>query len=282
MQTARFMYIGSQHISEGNLAAMSEYLRENFEDVDLPPGQGMVSGALSFALGSLVVLGALCFLAPELLTLPELRQTYAANANIFRTVLNISIVLAFALGFVAVVRGSRLLGLSGCLLASLAALIGTMKLDIAIPQLRSTYAGLDYFILTLVILALVFIPLERLFPKYSRQRVLRKGWTTDLKYFMFSHLGMQLISFFTIIPIQAYMYWAVDLDFQNWIASQPFWLQFIAILFAVDIFTYWIHRLMHEIPWLWKFHAVHHSSEQMDWLSSSRLHVVEILLNRVL
>ncbi len=259
---------------------MSQYLRDNFEDIQLNPGQGKISGSTSIALGMLSVAGAMCFLAPELLTMPEARGFYAANSQVFRVILDLVIALSFGLGFFAVARGAFRLGLTGCLAALTAALLGTMKLDIALPQFRSIYAGLDYFILTLIILALVFIPLERMFPKFSQQNVLRKGWTTDLKYFMFSHVGLQLISFFTIIPIQAWLQWAVDIEFQNWVASQPFWLQFIGILFAVDITTYWIHRLMHEWPWLWKFHAVHHSSEQMDWLSSSRLHVVEIVLNR--
>ncbi|MDC0663559.1 sterol desaturase family protein [Marinobacter sp. SS21] len=131
-----------------------------------------------------------------------------------------------------------------------------------------------------MILALVFIPLERAFPKDPEQKVLRKGWVTDLKYFMVSHLGIQLISFFTIIPIQVYLHQASNWELQQWIAAQPIWLQFIEILLVVDFGTYWIHRAMHEVPALWKIHAVHHSTEQMDWLASSRLHVLEILANR--
>ncbi|MFK7886651.1 MAG: sterol desaturase family protein [Gammaproteobacteria bacterium] len=260
---------------------MTQYFRERLEEVPLTPGRGKISALVSVSLGTLSVLAALCFLMPQLLTSPELAAVYANHAGVFRTVLDAAIAVGFGFGLLAVVLGTRRAGLIGCLLASSAALLGTTKLDLALPAARSVYAGLDYFVLTLLILALVFIPLERLFPKYPNQRVLRGGWVTDMKYFMVSHIGVQIISFFTIIPIQAYLLWAVDLDFQAAIASQPYWLQFIEILFAVDIFTYWIHRLMHEVPWLWKFHAVHHSSEQMDWLSSSRLHVVEILVNRL-
>ena len=44
---------------------------------------------------------------------------------------------------------------------------------------------------------------------------------------------------------------------------------------------YWGHRLSHEVPFLWRFHAVHHSAEYMDWMAGSRLHLFELLTTRV-
>ncbi len=43
---------------------------------------------------------------------------------------------------------------------------------------------------------------------------------------------------------------------------------------------YWIHRAFHHVPWLWRFHAVHHSSRVLDWLAGSRLHVVDVIATR--
>jgi len=57
-------------------------------------------------------------------------------------------------------------------------------------------------------------------------------------------------------------------------------LQFLEIMFFTDLVQYWFHRCFHEIPWLWKFHAVHHSAKHMDWLAGSRMHLVEIVLLR--
>lgn len=260
---------------------MTEYLRENLEEVDLTPGRGRLSGALSVGLGLLGVMGALCFLYPDILTTPDFQPLY--NAPLLRKVLFIGISLGFGFGFYSVMQGqSRWLGLGGICLTVLAAVLGSMETDRAIPAQRSLYAGLDYFVLTLIVLALVYIPLERLFPKNPAQKTLRKGWVTDMKYFLFSHLGIQLISFFTVIPAQHFFAWLIDADFQRLIASQPVWLQFIEILVVVDFTTYWMHRSMHEIPWLWKIHAVHHSTEQMDWLASSRIHFLEIVANRLL
>jgi lathosterol oxidase len=49
---------------------------------------------------------------------------------------------------------------------------------------------------------------------------------------------------------------------------------------VADLAQYWSHRLMHIIPQLWRVHAVHHSSEAMDWLASSRLHIGEVIITR--
>lgn len=260
---------------------MTEYLRNTLEEVDLTPGRGRISGALSVGLGLLGVLGALCFLFPDLLTTPDFQPLY--DTALLRNVLYGGIALAFGFGFYSVMKaGSRGLGLAGLLLSALAAVLGSMETDRAMPAERSLYAGLDYFVLTLLLLALVFIPMERLFPKDPAQKTLRKGWTTDMKYFLFSHLGIQLISFFTVIPAQHFFAWLIDADFQRLVAAQPVWLQFVEILIVVDFTTYWMHRAMHEVPWLWKIHAVHHSTEQMDWLASSRIHFLEIVANRLL
>ncbi|MDF1782298.1 MAG: sterol desaturase family protein [Alcanivoracaceae bacterium] len=258
---------------------MTEYLRDNYEEVDLTPGRGRLSATIAVGLGLLSALAGLCFLFPELFTTPEFRGFY--NATVLRNILFVAIATAFFAGFISTLRHeNRRFGLIGMLLACVAALLGSGQLDVPAVAGRSVYAGIDYFVLTLLVLALVFIPLERLFAKVPQQRILRSGWVTDMKYFLFSHVGLQLISFFTVIPIQVFLHNKVDIGFQQAIAAQPLWLQFIEILLVIDFGTYWIHRTMHEVPALWKFHAVHHSSEQMDWLASSRLHVVEILVNR--
>ena len=64
-------------------------------------------------------------------------------------------------------------------------------------------AGLDYFVLELLVLGLVFIPLERLFI-LRPQKIFRAGWQTDLKHFFVSHAGVQVLSFATLIPAQAF------------------------------------------------------------------------------
>ncbi len=153
---------------------MSDYLRERFEDVDLTPGQGRISATISIGLGLLAVLAGFCFLYPELFTTPEFRGFY--NATVLRGVLFAGIAVAFVAGFISVFRhADRRYGLAGMVLACMAALLGSGRLDVPPLDGRSLYAGFDYFILTLLVLALVFIPLERIYPKDRDQRVLRRA-----------------------------------------------------------------------------------------------------------
>jgi len=141
-------------------------------------------------------------------------------------------------------------------------------------------AGLDYFILELLVLGLLFVPMERLFA-LREQKIFRRGWQTDLKHFFVSHAGVQLFSFAAMIPIQTFFAWALDFQFQKAVAGQPLWLQFIEILLVVDFTTYWVHRTFHKVPWLWNFHAIHHSSQHLDWLAGSRMHIVDVLATRM-
>ena len=53
------------------------------------------------------------------------------------------------------------------------------------------------------------------------------------------------------------------------------------MLLVADLVQYWTHRAYHEIPFLWRFHAVHHSAKHMDWMAGSRLHLFELLTTRV-
>jgi lathosterol oxidase len=56
--------------------------------------------------------------------------------------------------------------------------------------------------------------------------------------------------------------------------------QFLLAVFFADLAQAALHRAYHNVPWLWRFHAVHHSSRHMDWLAGSRIHFVEIILTR--
>ena len=182
---------------------MSKLLRKHFEDREIKKGSGQVSAFIALSLGILTTLAALCFLFPNLLTTPDFRPLY--NANILRSMLFASIVIGFVSGVISLLRNpSKRWGMAGMLLNAFAALLASGQIE---PNYydRSMYAGLDYFILTLVISALVFIPMERFYAKYKEQKLLRSGWVTDIKYFMFSHLGIQLLSFFTIFLRRFYL-----------------------------------------------------------------------------
>ena len=65
------------------------------------------------------------------------------------------------------------------------------------------------------------------------------------------------------------------------LAAMPLWAQALTFLAVSDFLLYWFHRLYHGAA-LWKYHAVHHSSEDIDWISAARFHPVNILLGTVI
>jgi sterol desaturase/sphingolipid hydroxylase (fatty acid hydroxylase superfamily) len=242
---------------------------------------GKRAGLTSGVLGMLCVLAELCFLLPDLLVSRDALPVYLAHIGLFRGILGASIFATLALGAlgVALSRPNRR-GLLGIALGAIALLMGGAEaeaIDVDMP--RAFSAGLDYFVLELLVLALIFVPMEGLWP-LRVQKVFREGWQTDLKHFFVSHAGVQLLSFAALIPAQVLFSWAVHLDFQAAVAAQPLWLQFAEIILLVDLATYWVHRAFHQVPWMWSFHAIHHSSLKMDWLAGSRMHPVDVVITR--
>jgi len=65
------------------------------------------------------------------------------------------------------------------------------------------------------------------------------------------------------------------------LAGQPTWLMAIEMLVFGDLIAYWLHRAFHGGR-LWPFHAIHHSSHELDWLSSVRLHPFNEVIGRSL
>ncbi|WP_322770449.1 sterol desaturase family protein, partial [Frankia sp. Cr1] len=51
----------------------------------------------------------------------------------------------------------------------------------------------------------------------------------------------------------------------------PGWGQLAVVFVFRDLFAYFGHRALHRVPLLWRFHRIHHSSEQLDWLATSRV-----------
>ena len=244
-------------------------------------GQGKISSYLSIGLGSLSVLGVLCFLFPEYLTTPELRETY--DVPLLLNLLHGAIVLSVTLGLIPfILQKRRRLGALGVSLGLLAIALGGFRVDGRPVERVVVFAGVDWFVLDLLGSAIIFIFIEKLFPKYEKQAILRPAWQLDLAYFAINHL---LIGLFLLVGnnfAPAFFDWAVNAELQAFVRTFPTWLQVIALMVVADLAQYWSHRMFHEVKWLWKFHAVHHSAEHMDWLAGSRNHIVQVLVDRSL
>ena len=109
----------------------------------------------------------------------------------------------------------------------------------------------------------------------------RPGWQTDFTHFIVNHLLVGLALVIVNFAIHRLFGWLVYAPLQKWIGGLPFFAELFLVLLVADLVQYWTHRAYHEIPFLWRFHAVHHSAKYMDWMAGSRQHMFELLTTRV-
>jgi len=243
-------------------------------------GTGWLSGTAALFLGLCVLGAVLCIRFPALLTVPEARALYPLAA--IRLAIHICAIGAFILGTVCVVLGRHaVLGGTAiaCVLAAI--LLGGWNVEPAGELTSGVYLGLDWFLLNLIVFSAVWIPIERLFGRLTDQPVFRQDWEIDLFYFFLSGMAVQFLAYVTLKPAMTLFH---NTDWQllrAWIAAQPLWVQFIEIMLITDLVQYGVHYAFHRVPFLWRFHAVHHSAEKMDWLAGSRLHLFDMLTVRV-
>lgn len=128
---------------------------------------------------------------------------------------------------------------------------------------------------SLIFLALVFIPMEKAFPAKTNQKIFRPKWVLDLCYF----LGQYLLWSSLVLKLLNYLgVWFdenIPLQIRTVIGNQPIWLQAIEVLVLSDVLIYWGHRVQHKYDFLWRFHKVHHSAETLDWLAAHREHPID-------
>jgi sterol desaturase/sphingolipid hydroxylase (fatty acid hydroxylase superfamily) len=125
--------------------------------------------------------------------------------------------------------------------------------------------------------------MERMRPARPGQPFLRSGFVTDLIYWLIPYF---LYGPLAPRPLAAAGRWlAVSMTGSTLIgfaavARQPFWLQAVEAFVVADFLSYWAHRWLHG-RMLWPFHAIHHGSVEMDWLSTMRNHPVNVVLQRI-
>jgi sterol desaturase/sphingolipid hydroxylase (fatty acid hydroxylase superfamily) len=126
-------------------------------------------------------------------------------------------------------------------------------------------------VVAIALLFVVFVPLEKLFA-LRRQRVFRRGLLTDLTHLLVNNLFVTIGAIVLVVVAALPFLWIRSFDL---VGGLPAGVA-VALAFVVAfVGNYWGHRLTHEVPLLWRFHAVHHSIEQMDWVASGRLHPLD-------
>ena len=247
---------------------------------ELRPGLGRLSGVMASSLGFLGLLAVLAFHFPQYLTTPDLRHKY--SVDVLRQLLLVALLAAGGMSLGNLVLGrQRNLNLVAFALVLIATALGGSRVPVGSFPDHTPYIGLDWFILDLLGSTLVFVVIEKLFPLYKGQTLFRAEWQTDLKHFAVNHfiVGLALLS--VNFLLQHLFGWLLSSHFQQAVQHVPFLPQLLLCVLVADLAQYWTHRAYHEVPFLWRFHAVHHSVKTMDWLAGSRQHMLELIVTRV-
>ncbi len=130
-------------------------------------------------------------------------------------------------------------------------------------------------LISIAFLCLVFIPMEKIFPANENQKIFRRHWHTDLFYLLGQYLLWGLLVLWVLSYFSFWLDEIVPESFRKMLRSQPWWLQVIEVVFLSDFLIYWGHRLQHRVDFLWRFHKVHHSAKQLDWLAAHREHPLD-------
>jgi lathosterol oxidase len=207
--------------------------------------------------------GVLCLHFPQLLSSPELRAYYPMD--LIRALIEGLIWAALLFALLSALLGpNKRLALTGMLLALAAAGLGGSAVPIDEPLTNGPAIGLDWFLLDLFLMALIYVPIERIWPYYPRAGHVpaamdaRRGLLSSRP-----HLPIQILSFLVLLPAtKATEYLAVPAlahgdrsCCRSWCSSSSRWS-------VADVAEWTIHYLLHKVPFLWRFHSIHHSSKR--------------------
>lgn len=117
-------------------------------------------------------------------------------------------------------------------------------------------------------------PLELWFRRHD-QRVRRPGLRTDVLHFLFTGLLRNVATLAGVLAVYGLLSRLTIPWTAEWLSARSPLVQFGLLLLVFELFGYWYHRMSHTVPFLWRLHAVHHSSEHLDWISAARLHPFE-------
>jgi len=212
--------------------------------------------------------------------MPELTAVRAWTG--FRAVVHLTLLLAYGLALLSLLlRPRKAIGLAALVVSLCASLMGGSSVQPQEAHDWGVFFGVDFFAVNMIAAGIMFAPLERLFPRNAKQRLFRPEWGEDLFYYLVSSMAVQLISFLTLAPSSfVNAHGGTLAGVRTLIGGLPWLVQLLLAMLLTDLAQYWFHRLFHRVPFLWGFHAVHHSAKSMDWLASARMHFIEIILLR--
>src|ERR1700733_4932034 len=126
----------------------------------------------------------------------------------------------------------------------------------------------------LVLLCVIFVPVEYVLAARSRKSS-RKSILGDVGFYFISGFVPHLLLIFplSLAAYVAYRFvpWRIHVATAAW----PVWLSGLTAFVVADLGFYWGHRWAHKIPFMWRFHALHHAPEDVYFLISARAHPID-------
>ena len=117
--------------------------------------------------------------------------------------------------------------------------------------------------------------------RVHRRHFFNRRLPGDLAYYFISSFIPALM----ITPVMGTIIWAAHRygpwSYFHWIGAQPFWLRVILSLAVAEVGFYWGHRWLHEVPFLWRFHKIHHEPTEVYFLISARAHPIDNVFNKL-
>ncbi|MEM7101389.1 MAG: sterol desaturase family protein, partial [Pseudomonadota bacterium] len=157
-------------------------------------------------------------------------------------------------------------------------LIVTLAIGFHFAESGVTIASLSALALLPVVYGLLFAPLERLLPFSRNWLDGENDLSVDLMMFFSGALWGGFAKYLlSVVFFVELVYWLEPYGHSIWPTALPGVAQVFLFLLIKDFFRYWFHRWLHEVPFLWRFHAVHHSSDRLYWLNGVRSHPVEVI-----
>lgn len=150
-----------------------------------------------------------------------------------------------------------------------------------------THPSFHNYFYWLVLVSAFFFGLEIIKPWRKNQPMFRKDFWLDFFYMYFNFFLFSLVIYNAASDVIVDLFndgirgiTGFDLQQSNPLRTFPLWAVLLIGFLVRDFVQWWVHRLLHRVEWLWQFHKVHHSVEEMGFAAHLRYHWMETVVYR--